>query len=145
MNAAIQHLAEGIDDDGARAGKALGERVGAKQNHAASHVFSQRFAHPCSVRAHQVDLELADGIRRNAQVGELAHAGVDGVGHAVVFDQVIDHGASAVDGEARLGLQQDGTPLVNDLPYIVEGQVVAVDVKCLQVLPAAFRNFGRYR
>ena len=144
MNAAVQHLAKCVNDYSTHAGKSLGQRIRPQQQHGAGHIFSQRFANARSVRAHQVDLQLANGIGRNVQVGQLADAGVHGVGDAIVLDQVFDHGARAIDRQARLGLQQDRTPLVNHLANIVQGQIVAVDVKGLQIFPAAFRKCGRY-
>src|SRR5208283_240188 len=131
MHAAIQHFAERVDDGSARAGKTLGERVRAQQNHAAGHIFSERLADARGVRAHKIDLELADGIRRNVQVCEFSDAGVHRIRDAIVFNQVVDYGARAVNGKTRSRLQQDGTPLVNDLAHIVKHQIVAVDVKSL--------------
>ena len=120
MHAAVQHLAKRVDDRRTHAGEALGERVGAQQHHGAGNVFGQRFAHAGRVRAQQVDLQLADIVWRDAQIGKFADAGVHRIGDAIVLQQVFDHGARTLHRDARLGLQQDRAPLVDHLANIVQ-------------------------
>ena len=69
-NAAVEHFADGVDDDGAHAGVAFRERVGAEQHHGARFGDCQRFADADGVRAHQVDLKFADLISGDADVAQ---------------------------------------------------------------------------
>ena len=132
MHAAIEHVAQRVDDDIAHAGKSFGQRVGAQQDHGADDRLGQRLAHSHSVGAHQIELQLADIARRDADVAELAHAGVHRVRHLVAVEQVFDHGASAIDRLPRFRSEQHGPILVHDLAHIREGQTVAVNVKGFQ-------------
>ena len=109
--------------------KPLASELARKQDHGAGDVFAQRFADADGVRAHQVDLKLADVVGRDAHVAQLADAGGDGVGEAIVNHQVFDDGASAVDGQACLGLEHYGAALVDDRGEVVQRQVVAVDMQ----------------
>jgi hypothetical protein len=65
-------------------------------------------------------------------IGQLADAGGDGVGDAIVFDKVFNDLACAIDGQACLGFQQYGTALVNHLADVIKGEIVSVDMKGLQ-------------
>ena len=60
MHAAIQHGDESFGDDGAHAGKTLGEGVGAKRQHGARGRLAERLADAAGVAAHEIDLQLAD-------------------------------------------------------------------------------------
>ena len=107
-DAAIQHFAEGVDGDGAHARVALGERVGAQQHHGAGVGDGERFADADGMRAHEIDLQFADLVADNADIAQFADAGGDGVGKLVIGDERVDDGASAIDGFASVGVEQDG-------------------------------------
>ena len=49
------------------------------------------------MRADEVSLQLADVGTRDAYVGEVPDAGVNGVGDTFTFDEVIDDCTSAID------------------------------------------------
>ena len=85
MHAAVQHLAQRVDDNPAHARAALRQRVRPQQNHGAAHVLAQRFAHAHRVRAQQVDLQLADVIVGNAHIAQLPDARGHCVTHPVVL------------------------------------------------------------
>ena len=96
----------------------------------------KRFADTGGVGAHQVDLQLANLVAGNADVGQFAHAGGDGVRHAVFRDQRVHHRAGAIDSLAGIGIKQDGTALDRHFPDRFESQIFSVDVQGFQ---ASFR------
>jgi hypothetical protein len=55
----------------------------------------------------------------------------DGVADLVILDQLFDHCAGAVDRDARFRFQHDRAALVDDAADVIQGQVVAIDVKYL--------------
>ena len=131
-HAAIEHLAEGVDDDGAHAGVAFRQRVGAQQHHGARVGERKRFADADGVRAHQVDLQLADLIADDVHIAQLAHARRDRVGNFVVGHERVDDGAGAVDGLARVGIEQYGPFFGGDFTHRLESQIVSVNVQSFQ-------------
>ena len=56
----VEHRAERFDGTWAHAAKSFGERVGAQQHHRARFGFAERSADAASVRAHEIDLKLAN-------------------------------------------------------------------------------------
>jgi hypothetical protein len=86
------------------------------------------------VRPHEVDLQLADIVGGDAHVAQLPNASGYSIAHPVVLHQVFDHGAGAIDRKAGLGFQHYRTPLMHDRADILEGQIVAIDVKYFHAL-----------
>ena len=127
----VQHLAKCVDDHRPHSREALGHGIGAQQKHGARDIFPQRFADTGTMRAQQIDLEGANLVRWDPHVGELADAGIHGIGDAVLFHQFIDHGARPLDGKTRFRLQQNRPPLMDDLAHLIQGQVVPVDMEGL--------------
>ena len=107
-DAAVEHFAERVDDDGANAGVAFGQRIRAQQHHGASFGDGERFADADRVRANQIDLQFANLLAGDADVAQFAHAGGDGVGQFVAGDDLVDDGARQIDGLASVGIEQDG-------------------------------------
>ncbi len=131
-DAAVEHLAERVDDDGPHAGVALGERVGPQQHHGARFRDGQRLAHADRVRAHQVDLQFANLVAGDAHVAQFADAGGDGIGDLVAGDDLVDDGARPVDRLARVGSEKHGAALDRHFAHRFERQIVSVDVECVQ-------------
>ena len=65
----------------AHAGVALGKGICPQQHHGASLGDGKRLAHSYRMRAHQVDLQFANLVSRDAHVAQFAYAGRDGVRH----------------------------------------------------------------
>ena len=63
-DAAVQHLADRVDDNCADAGVSLGERIGAQQHHGAGFSDGKRFADADRMRAHQDSLAVRESVRR---------------------------------------------------------------------------------
>ena len=112
--------------------KSFSQRVGAQQHHGAGFGNGERFADADGVGADEIDLQFADLVAGDAHVAELANAGGDGIGELVVCDDVVDHGAGAIDGLARIGREQHGAAVVGDFADRFEGEVVTVDVEGVQ-------------
>src|SRR5216683_1997298 len=108
MTSAESTRVSAASNDSADARMAFRKRVGAEQHHGARFGDRQRVANADGVRAHQVDLEFADLFSSNADVAELAYAGGDRVGNFVFGDESVYHGAGAVYGFARVGVEQHG-------------------------------------
>ena len=88
---------------------------------------------PDRVRAHQVDLQLANLVAGDAHVAEFAHARGDGIGEFVAGDDVVNHGARTIHGLARVGRQAaPGVVSVRDFAHRFQSKIVTVDVKCVQ-------------
>jgi hypothetical protein len=119
-DAVVQHFAERIDDEGADAGAAFGEGVGAKEHHGAGFGDGERVADADGVGANEVDLQFADLIADDANVAELADSGGDGVGEFVVSDDVVDDGAGEVDCGAGIGGELDGAVVSGDFVDLFE-------------------------
>ena len=87
MNFGVEHRAKRFDGCGADAAESFGERVGAEKHHRAGFGFAERIADAAGVRAHEIDLELADLFGGDADGGEFAEAGVDAVGGGAGGDE----------------------------------------------------------
>jgi len=60
------------------------------------------------VRAHQVNLQLADLFACNTDIAQLTDSGRDRVRELVVGDEGVNHDARSVYGFARVGIEQYG-------------------------------------
>ena len=78
------------------AAEALGQHIGAQQQHGARLGLGERLTHPAGVAAHQIPLQLRQALRRNAHIRQLAKAGVDPVnllpGGNNLFNQLATRG-----------------------------------------------------
>jgi uncharacterized RmlC-like cupin family protein len=126
--APVEHFAEDVDYLGADSGVAFRKRVSAKQHHGPGLGYGKRFAHANRVGSNQVDLELANLVGGNAHVGELAHAGGNGIGNLVIGDQGVYDGAGLVHGRAGSRIEQHRSAGDCDLLYFFQCEVVSVDV-----------------
>ena len=68
----------------------------------------ERLADADGVRANEVDLQLADLVADDVHVAQLADASRDRVRNLIVGDERVDYGAGAVDGFARVGIEEHG-------------------------------------
>jgi hypothetical protein len=84
------------------------------------------------VRAHQIDLQLANLWASDLDVAKLSHSGGNRVRRLVVGDKLVDNCSRPVDSFASFCEQQDGTPLDCYFPNRFQSQIVSVDVKSLQ-------------
>ena len=82
------------------------------------------------MRAHKIDLKLANLFANDADVTQFADASGDRVGNFVVRDERIHHRASAVDGLARIWSEQHRltSAELGDFAHGFQGQIVSVNV-----------------
>ena len=80
------------------------------------------------MRAHQIDLQFADLVAGNPYFAQFADAGGDGVGHLIVGDERVDHGARGVHALACVRRQQHGAAFECDFAHRFEGQIISADV-----------------
>src|ERR1700756_1512853 len=92
MDAAIEHLAEHLNDLGPNAAEAERKHVCAQQHHRANLRLRQRLTYSTGVAANKIELELIQGVARNPNVGEFTksrrYAINDGVTRNDLFDNL---------------------------------------------------------
>jgi len=93
MDVVIQEREERLHDFGANTAESLGEDVGAEQKHGAHFFFGQWIANAAGVAAHQIALQSSDFSGFDADVGELAEAGIDPINGCTPCEKAIDHSA----------------------------------------------------
>src|SRR5215472_4542271 len=129
MYAAIEHLAQSVNYDRSHTGAALGQGIGAQKHHGAGDVFTKRLAYTECMRAHQVNLQLADVFRRNANVAEMADAGCNGIADTIVDYKILDHSTRAIHCEPGVGCEHDDSPVVHNISDVTKSQTISVDMK----------------
>src|SRR6266850_310891 len=139
MNAALQHLAQRLDDQRTHARVSLGHGVGAQQHHGARLKFTQRLAHADAMRSDQIELQVADLLRRNAHVAQLAHAGVDGIRDLVPRELLFDDRTRAFHRCARSWLKRDWPRLLANFAELFQREIVAVNVQWFHWLGSSRR------
>ena len=129
MNAAIQHLRQGLGDDGAHAAIAERQRVGAQGHDDARLGFGERRAESAGVAAHQVELQAGEFVIGDAHFAELAEAGIDAVDGPVIFRGAAHHFARCLhlsDGGGG-DLNPDGT--VRDGGDFAQGKGLSAELQ----------------
>ena len=91
MDAPVQHRDEQLERLEAHAGEAAGQHVRAQQHQRARLGVAERRPDARRVRAQQVDLQLAQAVERDLDVGEVAEAGRHAVDDRAAGDGVVDH------------------------------------------------------
>ena len=91
MDAAVQHLDQQLERLETHAREAARQHVRAQQHERARLRLAERCADAGRMRAKQVQLQLAQAVERNPDVGEAAEAGRDAVDDGAASDGVVDH------------------------------------------------------
>lgn len=100
--------------------------------------------------SNQIDLQLADLVRGDANIAQFPHTGRDRVSNFVGGDDFIDDSAGMVDQLSRIGREEHRAALMGDFAYCFQRQIVSVNVQCVQEIPvdcyfpAAARKTARY-
>ena len=131
-DAAVEHLAESVDQHRAHARVPLGEGVGPQQHHGARLWDRERLADADRMGAHQIQLQLADLVAGDADVAQSADASGYRIGNFIVRYERVHYGAGAVDGLARVGVEEHGPVLDRHFARTFERQIVTVDVQGFQ-------------
>ena len=79
MNFSIEEARQHLDDFSANSAEALGEDVCAQQEHGPDFGLRQRSAQSASMAPQQIHLQFRKMVARDANVRELAEAGVDAI------------------------------------------------------------------
>ena len=90
MHAPIDHVAEEVDDFGAHARSAGGERVGAEDKDRPHDVFRQRWSDADGMATHEIPLQRAEVVMGDANGREVAESGVDAVDRIVGLSDLRD-------------------------------------------------------
>src|SRR2546422_9189873 len=123
----VEHGAESLDHDWSDAAESLSQGVGPQQNHRARLWFAEGLADAACVRAHEVHLELAHLLRRDAHGGELPEARVDAVSRLAGGQKLLDHRAGVLHARASLRRQRSRLPAQRHAIELLKGQSVACD------------------
>ena len=93
----------------------------------------ERLADADRMRAHQIQLQLADLVAGDADIAQLADASGYRIRNFIVGDERVHHGAGARSTAcARVGREQHGPVLDSHFARGFERQVVTVDVQGFQ-------------
>ena len=104
---------------------------------------------PTACERTRLTLQLANLISDDVHIAQLADAGRNCVRNFIVGDESVDDRASAVDGLACVGIEENGSADVGlrHFAHRFESEIVSVDVQGLQgsspVLSSQFSIFGR--
>ena len=104
----VQHRDQQVEGLGPHAAEALGQHVRAQQHERARLRLVERLADARGVAAHQVQLQLAQLVARDHDVGEVAEAGGDAVDDVAARHRVVHHArARAATALARRRRERD--------------------------------------
>ena len=127
MDAAVQQLDEQLERLGPHAGEAACQDVRAQQQQRARLGLAERIADSRRVRAQQVELQLAQAVERDVDVGEVAEAGRDAVDDRAARDRVVDDAPGGRDRRARRRGERDRASAARHRLERVEVEAAAVD------------------
>ncbi len=111
MDLGIEQANEQLGELDARTAESLGEHVGAKHQHGARFGLAERLAHAAGMAADQIGLELGEMVAGDADVSQLAKAGVDAVDGLPRGNDALDEGAARGHALARGVSDGDGATI----------------------------------
>ena len=109
MNAVVQQRQQHLQELRPDAAESFGEDVGAQQQHGANFFLGQRLADTTCMAAHQILLECPHFARLDADIGELAEAGVHAIRGLTAPEQAIHDGARRLDARQGCGIERSRT------------------------------------
>src|SRR2546430_12549183 len=93
INAAVQHFAKELDHLDSDAAETKREHVGAQENHRAHFRSRERLADAAAMAADKIELQLAERIRLNFDIGEFPETGADPIDDLALLENFFDDGA----------------------------------------------------
>ena len=114
MDLGIEQANKQLGELDAATAETLGEHVGAEQQHGARFGLAERLAHAAGMAADEVGLELGEMVAGDADVSQLAEAGVDAVDRLPRGDNALDKRAARGHALARGVSDGDGTTFERD-------------------------------
>ena len=107
MNACVEQGDQHLDGFFAHSAEALGEDVCAQQEHGPDFGLGKGLAQAAGMASHQIHLQVAKAVSRNANVRELAEAGIDAVDGNFFLENVLDRLAGRVHARQRGWMETD--------------------------------------
>src|SRR5215471_17373967 len=101
MHAAIEHLAEQVDDLATDSAEAEREHVRPQQHHCAHLRFAKWLANSAGMTADKVQLELPEFVLWDSNIGEFTEPGVNSVHHGTALNNLFDDFAGGSDARTR--------------------------------------------
>jgi hypothetical protein len=139
VDAPIDHVAEKVDDLGAHTGVAGRERVRPKQEDRPHDINRERRPNADRVAAHEVALELAQLVVRDAHRGKIAESCVDAVDRIVGSGDLGDDLGGLLDLALRRAIEPYRDVATGDRDDVRDGQVVAGEPE------GGYFRFSRYQ
>ncbi len=129
MHAAVQHLAERIDNDAAHSRTAFRQRVRSQQDHCPADRLAEGFADPDGMRTHQVQLQGSVLGGRNPHIAQFADAGRNRIGETVGCNHVLNYGTRPVHGGTCVRIEQNRTIFEDHLTQVIQRQGIPCDMQ----------------
>ena len=126
-DAMVEEGEEAAGDLGADAGESFGEDIGANEHDGADDGFGEGFADAAGVGADDVVLEGGEVRGIDADMGEVAEAGVDAVDGAVLEGEAFNDGAGLTHAPEGLGREFHGFTGAGDRGDLVKVQALPVE------------------
>ena len=139
MHAPGDHVAEQIDDIGAHARSSGGEGVRAEHEDRPHHVLGQWRSDADRVTPHEVALQLAELLVRDAHGRKIPEARVDAVDRVARLRDLRDDARGLLDLALGGPIEADGDVAPRDRYDVADGQVVAGEPEC------GYFRFSRYQ
>ena len=92
-NLAVQHLAKELDHFESHAAKTQREHIVAQDNHRAHFRNRERLADAAGMAADKIELQLAERIQLNFDIGEFAETGADPIDDLALLENFFDNRA----------------------------------------------------
>ncbi len=126
---ALEQRQQRLDDLGSRAGEASGKGVRFQQEDEPHDTVRQRLADPARMAAHEIELQLAHLVGRDALVRECAEPGRNAVAHSIAA-HCVAHGLDAPKHRrTRVRGERDCERLRYERTHIVERERLTVELQ----------------
>ena len=134
MDALVEHLDHHFHQDGPHTGHAHAQSVGPQQQHSAHHLFGVGLAGGGAVAEDQVGGQLVAHLGADGHLLEVAEAGGDTIGHALLLGDLLSQGPGLLHGLQGGGGQLDGGVVAGDGHKALQGEAVPVQDDVLDFL-----------
>jgi len=139
VDAPIDHVAEQVDYLGPHAGSAGCERVGSEQEDRPHDILGKGWSDTDRVAPHEIPLERAKLVVRDAHRREIAETGVDAVNRIVGASDLGDDLRGLLDLPLRRSVESDRDVAARNGDHVGDGEVVAGESQ------GGYFRFSRYQ
>src|SRR6185369_11591951 len=105
------------------------KHIRTQQQHRPRFRFREWIAQTNRMTTHKVELQLKQIVFRDADVRQLAEAGVDAVHRAALGYDVLDHGSRTLDPRARIVRENNLFPVLSNVDDLLESELLTVELK----------------